>query len=64
MFGTRLLEALVQIQVLHLEGDKFITQSLSIEELMRNLERPLQVNYKWIGGKTFSKHGSSYSLSL
>ncbi|WP_449400758.1 hypothetical protein [Chryseobacterium wanjuense] len=38
MLGTRLLEALVQIQVLHLEDDKFITQSLSIEELMRNLK--------------------------
>ncbi|ATN06664.1 MULTISPECIES: methylation-associated defense system protein MAD7 [Chryseobacterium] len=38
MLGTRLLEALVQIQVLHLEGDKFITQSLSIEELMNNLK--------------------------
>lgn len=37
VLGTRLLEALVQIQVLHLEGDKFITQSLSIEELMNNL---------------------------
>ena len=37
VLGTRLLEALVQIQVLYLEGDKFITQSLSIEELMNNL---------------------------
>lgn len=39
VLGTRLLEALVQIQVLHLEGDKFITQSLSIEELMNNLRK-------------------------
>lgn len=37
MLGTRLLEALVQIQVLHLDGNKFITQSLSVEELMNNL---------------------------
>jgi hypothetical protein len=39
VLGTRLLEALVQIQVLHLERDKFITQSLSIEELMNNLRK-------------------------
>ena len=37
--SPRLLEALVQIQVLHLEGDKFITQGLSIEELMNNLRK-------------------------
>lgn len=37
VLGTRLLEALVQIQVLHLEGNKFITQNLSVEELMNNL---------------------------
>ena len=37
VLGTRLLEALVQIQVLHLDGNKFITQSLSVEELMNNL---------------------------
>lgn len=37
VLGTRLLETLVQIQVLHLDENKFITQSLSIEELMSNL---------------------------
>lgn len=37
VLGTRLLEALVQIQVLHLENEKFITKSLSIEELITNL---------------------------
>ena len=37
VLGTRLLETLVQIQVLDREEDKFITRSLSIEELMENL---------------------------
>ena len=37
VLGTRLLETLVQIQVLDREDDKFITRSLSIEELMENL---------------------------
>ena len=37
VLGTRLLEALVQIQVLYLDENKFITQSLSVEELMNNL---------------------------
>lgn len=37
VLGTRLLESLVQIQVLHLDGNKFITQNLSVEELMNNL---------------------------
>lgn len=37
VLGTRLLETLVQIQVLDRENDKFITRSLSIEELMENL---------------------------
>lgn len=36
--GTKLLEALVQLQVLHLENNGFITKSLSIEELMNNLK--------------------------
>lgn len=39
VLGTRLLEALVQIQVLHLDENKFITKSLSIEELMNNLRQ-------------------------
>lgn len=38
VLGTRLLEALVQIQVLHLEDDKFFTQNISIEDLMANLK--------------------------
>lgn len=38
VLGTRLLETLVQIQVLHLENEKFITKSLSIEDLMKNLK--------------------------
>ena len=33
ILGTRLLEALVQIQVLQVEDNNFITKSLSIEEL-------------------------------
>jgi hypothetical protein len=37
VLGTRLLETLVQIQVLHLENDRFVTKSLSIEELTKNL---------------------------
>ena len=37
VLGTRLLETLVQIQVLDREEDKFVTRSLSIEELMENL---------------------------
>ena len=37
VLGTRLLETLVQIQVLNRDEDKFITRSLSIEELMGNL---------------------------
>lgn len=37
VLGTRLLETLVQIQVLDREDDKFTTRSLSIEELMENL---------------------------
>ena len=37
VLGTRLLEALVQIQVLHLDNEKFTTKSLSIEELIKNL---------------------------
>ena len=37
VLGTRLLETLVQIQVLDREDDKFVTRSLSIEELMENL---------------------------
>lgn len=37
VLGTRLLETLVQIQVLDREEDKFVTRSLSIEELMQNL---------------------------
>lgn len=39
VLGTRLLEALVQIQVLYLDENKFITQSLSVEELMNNLRK-------------------------
>lgn len=38
VLGTRLLEALVQIQVLHLDEDKFITKNVSIEDLMENLK--------------------------
>ena len=38
VLGTRLLETLVQIQVLHLENEKFITKSLSIEDLMKNIK--------------------------
>lgn len=38
VLGTRLLEALVQIQVLHLEDDKFFTQNISIEDFMANLK--------------------------
>ncbi|ALU27410.1 hypothetical protein [Myroides odoratimimus] len=38
VLGTRLLEALVQIQVLHLEEGKFITKNVSIEDLMENLK--------------------------
>ncbi|MBC5836009.1 hypothetical protein G6N05_14140 [Flavobacterium sp. F372] len=38
VLGTRLLETLVQIQVLHLDNEKFITKSLSIEDLMKNLK--------------------------
>lgn len=38
VLGTRLLEALVQIQVLHREGDGFITKSLSIEELTEKIK--------------------------
>ena len=37
MLGTRLLEALVQIQVLHREDNDFITKSLSIEELIEKI---------------------------
>lgn len=37
VLGTRLLETLVQIQVLDREEDKFVTRSLSIEELLENL---------------------------
>lgn len=37
VLGTRLLETLVQIQVLHVDKEKFVTRSLSIEELMENL---------------------------
>ena len=37
IIGTRLLEALVQIQVLHLDKDRFITRNLSIEEMLDNL---------------------------
>ncbi|ATA69193.1 hypothetical protein CGC48_11530 [Capnocytophaga cynodegmi] len=37
VLGTRLLETLVQIQVLDREDDRFITRSLSIEELMEKL---------------------------
>lgn len=37
VLGTRLLEALVQIQVLHLENEKFTTKSMSIEDLIKNL---------------------------
>lgn len=38
VLGTRLLEALVQIQVLHREEDSFITKSLSIEELTEKVK--------------------------
>ncbi|WP_242157327.1 methylation-associated defense system protein MAD7 [Aestuariivivens sediminis] len=38
VLGTRLLETLVQILVLKSDGDKFTTQSLSIEELMNILK--------------------------
>lgn len=38
VLGTRLLEALVQIQVLYLKNDKFSTQNISIEDLMENLK--------------------------
>lgn len=38
VLGTRLLEALVQIQVLHREDDCFITKSLSIEELTEKIK--------------------------
>lgn len=38
VLGTRLLEALVQIQVLHLDEGKFITKNVSIEDLMENLK--------------------------
>ncbi len=34
VLGTRLLEALVQILVLEVKGEAFITRSLSIEELL------------------------------
>lgn len=37
VLGTRLLEALVQIQVLHREDNDFITKSLSIEELTEKI---------------------------
>ena len=38
VLGTRLLEALVQIQVLQKEDNGFITKSLSIEELTENIK--------------------------
>ena len=38
VLGTRLLEALVQIQVLHLDNDRFVTKRISIEELIQNLK--------------------------
>jgi hypothetical protein len=38
VLGTRLLEALVQIQVLQKENNGFITKSLSIEELIENIK--------------------------
>ena len=38
VLGTRLLETLVQILVLERKGDKFITKSLSIEELIEKLK--------------------------
>ena len=38
VLGTRLLESLVQILVLQSTGDKFITKSLSIEELISQLK--------------------------
>jgi hypothetical protein len=38
VLGTRLLEALVQIQVLHRVDDSFMTKSLSIEELTEKIK--------------------------
>lgn len=38
VLGTRLLEALVQIQLLHLEDEKFTTKNVSIEDLMEKLK--------------------------
>jgi hypothetical protein len=38
VLGTRLLETLVQILVLNVENDKFVTRSLSIEQLISHLK--------------------------
>lgn len=54
VLGTRLLEALVQIQMLHLENDKFITKSLSIEDLMKNLRQRYGIIINGLNEKRFN----------
>ena len=55
VLGTRLLETLVQIQVLKIEGDKYITQPLSIEEFIHNLRDRYGIIINGIDEERFSK---------
>jgi len=64
MLGTRLLEALVQIQVLHLDGNKFITQSLSVEELMNNLRKRYGIIINGLNEERFQNTDLSTHLAF
>ncbi len=56
VMGTKLLEALVQMQVLELyQNEKFITESISIEQLLDNLRMRYGLIINGINEKRFEK---------
>lgn len=55
VLGTRLLETLVQVLVLHVENDRFVTRSLSIEQLIKMIRERYGLIVNGLEEKRFSE---------
>jgi hypothetical protein len=64
ILGTRLLETLVQILVLERNGDDFITRSLSIEELTKELRTRYGLIINGLDEKRFEDAGVNTHLAF
>ena len=64
VMGTRLIEALTQILLLEVENDQFITQSISIEELMEKLRNRYGLVINGIGEERFAEADVNTNLAF